>query len=84
MDLTIIKLVSHSRKLKKHHFDGGRISILLYQETVTVGITVEMRTCVAAEREGCHHVRELATRCRRTHRESRKKENNSIRSHPHY
>jgi len=44
----------------------------LYQETVTVGITVEMRTCVAAEREGCHHVRELATRCR-THRESKKK-----------
>ncbi|KDR16637.1 hypothetical protein L798_09497 [Zootermopsis nevadensis] len=40
---------------------------------VTVGITVVMRTCVAAKREGCHHVRVLATRCRRTHRESKKK-----------
>ena len=83
MDLTIIKLVSHARKLKKHCFHSGRISMPLYQETVTVGITVEMRTCVAAEREGCHHVRELATRCR-THRESKKKKNNSIRSHPNY
>jgi hypothetical protein len=84
MDLTLIELFSHSRKLKKHCFDGGRISMPLYQETVTVGITEEMRTCVAAEREGCHHVRELATRCRRTHRESKKKENNYIRSHPQY
>ena len=83
MDLTIIKLVSHAKKLKKHGFDGSRISMPLYQETVMVGITVEMRTCVAAEREGCHQVRELATRCR-THRESKKKKNNSIRSHPNY
>jgi len=72
MDLTIIKLVSHARKLKKHCFDGGRISMVLYQKTVTVSITVEMRTCVAAKRKGCHHVRELATRCR-TERESKKK-----------
>jgi hypothetical protein len=49
------------------------------KKRVTVGITVEMRTCIAAKCERCHHVRELATRCR-THTESRKKENNAIRS----
>jgi hypothetical protein len=65
-------LTRKETKKKKHCFDGGRISMQLYQETVTVGITVEMRTCVAADCEGCHHVRELATRCT-THRESKKK-----------
>ena len=43
-----------------------------------------MRTCVGAQRERRHHVRELATRCTRTQREQEERKQSHYYHSTHY